>query len=475
VNSERKHSNNESLITVDNSRSVSHESQFTTHDIAISIKNLSKSYKMYPSPAEMIKELLHPFKKRYHRDFWALKNVSFELKKGESIGIIGRNGSGKSTLLQVLCGILKPTEGEVSVKGKISALLDLGAGFNPNFTGRENVYMNGAISGFTKKEMDERFQAIADFADIGDFIEQPVKTYSSGMNVRLAFACAVHVDPDILIIDEVLAVGDFKFRQKCSQKINEIRKNATVVLVSHTMRDILMLCSKATVLDKGRVVFQGTSEEAVGFYMEMMVEKKAEKKERVKPATEVSKDTKKTEAAPGEGTKKTEEKENLKPVIAARKDKKNLEAALYGDMYHNKEKITDVRHQWVDESGNAIESIKYGTPIALEFSFKLLKPVKNLIIGVPVWDHKGHYITGISTDMDRKKIEVSLGGVVKGRLAIDKMIFNSGTYTAVLAVHDDREYLYRGLIDKFRVKDMPLYFGMVTPEHQWQFEKSAIV
>lgn len=175
------------------------------NDVTISVRNLSKSYKMYPTPKERLKELLHPFGKKYHQEFWALRDVSFEIKKGECIGILGRNGSGKSTLLQLLCGILQPTEGEIKTNGRISALLELGAGFSPQFTGRENVYMNGALMGFTKEEMDERLNAIAEFADIGEFIDQPVRTYSSGMFVRLAYACAVNVEPDILIVDEALA------------------------------------------------------------------------------------------------------------------------------------------------------------------------------------------------------------------------------------------------------------------------------
>ncbi|TAN63041.1 ABC transporter ATP-binding protein, partial [bacterium] len=166
---------------------------------AISVKNLSKKFRIYSSPAEGLKEALHPFRKKYHKEFWALKDVSFDVKKGECVGIIGRNGSGKSTLLQILCGILQPTSGEVRVNGRISALLELGAGFNPQFTGRENVFLNGSINGISREEMETRFDEIANFADIGEFIEQPVKTYSSGMYVRLAFACAINVDPDILI------------------------------------------------------------------------------------------------------------------------------------------------------------------------------------------------------------------------------------------------------------------------------------
>jgi lipopolysaccharide transport system ATP-binding protein len=241
------------------------------NEVAISVKNLSKSYKMYPSPKDLLKEKLHPFGKKYHKDFWALKDVSFEVKKGECVGIIGRNGSGKSTLLQILCGIMQPTEGEVKVNGMVSALLELGAGFHPQFTGRENVYLNGSIMGFTKEEMNDRFQAIAEFADIGEFIEQPVRAYSSGMFVRLAFAAAVSINPNILIVDEALAVGDVRFQKKCYDKMNSLKKaGTTIILVTHAHDTIKTFSSKAVLLDAGRTLHVGDPGEAVLKYMQLM-------------------------------------------------------------------------------------------------------------------------------------------------------------------------------------------------------------
>ncbi len=223
-------------------------------DIIINVKSLSKKYRMYSSVADGVKELLHPLRKKYHEEFWALKNVNFEIKRGESLGIVGRNGSGKSTLLQILCSILQPTEGEVNVTGRVSALLELGAGFHPQFTGKENVYLSGALMGFTREKMDEKFQNIVDFADIGDFIDQPVRTYSSGMFIRLAFAAAINVDPDILIIDEVLAVGDAVFQQKCINRVNRLQSSGTsIVVVSHDPYHIERMCHKAAVLSQGRL------------------------------------------------------------------------------------------------------------------------------------------------------------------------------------------------------------------------------
>ena len=199
---------------------------------AITVEGLVKTYQLFNKPSKRVLEMFHPFGRKYHTPFHALKNVSFQVDRGETFGIIGRNGSGKSTLLQIICGILQPTEGKVTVNGRIAALLELGAGFNPEFTGRENVYMNGAILGFSDEEMDERFDDIAAFADIGEFLDHPVKTYSSGMYIRLAFAVQAFVEPDILIVDEALSVGDIFFQQKCFKRMRELReKNTTLLFV----------------------------------------------------------------------------------------------------------------------------------------------------------------------------------------------------------------------------------------------------
>lgn len=243
----------------------------TAVESAISVKNLSKKYRRFANTADTLKELLHPFGKKYHDEFWALKGVSFEVKKGETIGLIGRNGSGKSTLLQVLCGILQPTSGTVRVSGRVAALLELGAGFSPDFSGRENVYMNGALMGLTRQEMDERFSLIAEFAEIGDFMEQPVKTYSSGMYVRLAFAVAINVDPDILIVDEALSVGDIKFQAKCFRKLEEFQNaGKTMIIVTHSMEQIVRHCTRAVLVDGGNVLAEGEPLAVSNIYMDLL-------------------------------------------------------------------------------------------------------------------------------------------------------------------------------------------------------------
>lgn len=221
-------------------------------DIAIKVENLSKIYKLYDKPIDRLKESLSIKKKKYHREHYALNNISFEIKKGETIGIIGTNGSGKSTLLKMITGVLTPSSGSMDVNGKISALLELGAGFNPEYTGLENIYLNGTMMGYTREEMELRVQPIMDFADIGEFMNQPVKTYSSGMFARLAFAVAINVEPEILIVDEALSVGDIRFQIKCMDKMKQMMHGGTTVLfVSHDTNAIRRLCMKAVWINNG--------------------------------------------------------------------------------------------------------------------------------------------------------------------------------------------------------------------------------
>ncbi|MDO9104110.1 MAG: ABC transporter ATP-binding protein [Methylovulum sp.] len=243
----------------------------SSSDVAISVSNLSKRYEIYDTPSDRLKQFVLPRLQRqakhYFREFWALQNVSFEVKKGETVGIIGRNGSGKSTLLQIICGTLSPTSGSIRTNGRIAALLELGSGFNPEFTGRENVYLNAAVLGLGKDEIDRRFDEIAAFADIGMFIDQPVKTYSSGMYVRLAFSVIAHVDADILVVDEALSVGDAVFNQKCMRFIRAFQEHGTLLFVSHDMGAIQNLCKSALWLGHGQVQQTGTSKDVAEAYL----------------------------------------------------------------------------------------------------------------------------------------------------------------------------------------------------------------
>ncbi|WP_434151167.1 ABC transporter ATP-binding protein [Methylocaldum gracile subsp. desertum] len=237
-------------------------------DIAIRVTDLSKCYHIYDRPRDRLLQMLARGRKQFYREFWALKDVSLEINKGETVGIVGRNGSGKSTLLQLICGTLNPTSGSVETRGRIAALLELGSGFNPEFTGRENVYMNAAVLGLSKQEIDERFDDIAAFADIGQFIDQPVKTYSSGMYVRLAFAVITHVDATILVIDEALAVGDAVFTQKCMRFIRSFQERGTLIFVSHDIASVQSLCKLGVWLKHGRIEQVGKAKSIAEAYLQ---------------------------------------------------------------------------------------------------------------------------------------------------------------------------------------------------------------
>lgn len=242
--------------------------------LAISVRGLCKCYQIYEQPEDRLKQALLPRLHRlagragrqYYREFWALRDVSFDVRRGETLGVIGKNGSGKSTLLQIICGTLTPTAGEVQVTGRVAALLELGSGFNPDFTGRENIHMSGAVLGLTREQIDARFDDIVAFADIGDFIGQPVKTYSSGMYVRLAFAVIAHADADILVIDEALSVGDVFFAQKCMRFLRRFQEHGTVLFVSHDAAAVVNLCDRAIMLEHGQLMAEGDAKDVSEAY-----------------------------------------------------------------------------------------------------------------------------------------------------------------------------------------------------------------
>lgn len=242
-------------------------------DLVIRVDHVSKAFPIYEKPIHRLAQMLSPakHKQRWFRKFEALRDINFEVARGETVGVVGRNGSGKSTLLQVICGTLTPSLGQVTVHGRVAALLELGAGFNPEFTGRENVFLNGTVLGLTRKEIEQRFDEIAAFAEIGEFIDQPVKSYSSGMYVRLAFAVAIHVTPDVLVVDEALSVGDEAFQRKCYARINRIRENgAAILFVSHSAGTVTELCNRALLLDRGELLCTGTPKHVVARYHKML-------------------------------------------------------------------------------------------------------------------------------------------------------------------------------------------------------------
>lgn len=267
----------------------------SSDDVAIRVRGISKCFTTYDKPHDRLKQAFMPRLYRllgrpaphYGREFWALKDIDFEIARGETVGIVGRNGSGKSTLLQIICGTLMPTSGEVETHGRIAALLELGSGFNPEFSGRENVYLNASVLGLSRQEVDQRFDSILAFADIGDFIDQPVKNYSSGMALRLAFAVQAQVDPDIMIVDEALAVGDARFQAKCFERLRQLKENGTsILLVTHSSEQVVTHCSRAILLDSHRVRMIGEPRPVMNRYMDLLFGR--EKREPNQPQSSTS-------------------------------------------------------------------------------------------------------------------------------------------------------------------------------------------
>jgi ABC-type polysaccharide/polyol phosphate transport system ATPase subunit len=363
-------------------------------------------------------------------EFWAVRNVSFSLKKGDSLGLIGLNGAGKSTLLKMIKGLIIPDEGEIRICGDVGALIELGAGFHPMLTGRENIFIKGALLGRDKSEMAEICEDIVRFAELGDFIEAPLKSYSSGMHVRLGFAIAVFMQPDVLLLDEVLAVGDFKFRQKCLEKVNQLKQSTATIFVSHSMNTVSLFCEKAIVLEKGHIAYEGSVDAAIKFY-----------------ASEIK------------DNNTTEKKISKKPS----------QKAFYGDLYHNEMKITDVEHYWADSQFERIYETITGNEVNLIIRFKLKSmPSDKIIVGVPIWNTDGVMITGIATDMDGIELKAQEENKYNIVLHFKDLPFNPHQYVAVVAISDGLEFYYRGIVeDKLIINNSIRHFGFVYPAHRW--------
>ncbi|PSJ18811.1 ABC transporter ATP-binding protein [Nitrosomonas supralitoralis] len=361
-------------------------------DTAIKVENLSKCYQIYDHPRDFLKQIIIPRlqrlsgrkPKQFFREFWALKDISFEIKKGETVGIIGRNGCGKSTLLQMICGTLNPTSGDVQTHGRIAALLELGSGFNPEFTGRENVYLNATLLGLSREEIDARFDDIVAFADIGEFIEQPIKTYSSGMVVRLAFAVIAHVDADILVIDEALAVGDAFFTQKCMRFMRSFMKCGTVLFVSHDTGAIKNLCRSVIWLEQGRVMQQGTPKIVCERYLRAFYEA-----QQGKTNTTKSRSTHKKNDA----FARIDQRRDFINASNLRNDLKIFEfdqdAPSFGA---NGAHIIDV--QFLDKEGSALAWVVGGEQVTLRIKAVARDPLDAPIIGFVIKDRLGQALFG---------------------------------------------------------------------------------
>ena len=399
-------------------------------EIAISLNNVSKCFKQYNRPVDRLKEILLP-SKSYAQEFWALRNVSFEIMKGETMGIIGRNGAGKSTLLQLICGTLTPTSGEVQVHGRVAALLELGAGFNPEFTGRDNVYMNGAIMGLSKVEVDERFDNIAAFADIKDFIDQPVKAYSSGMYVRLAFASAIHVDPDILIVDEALAVGDMFFQAKCMARMRRMMESGvTVLFVSHDTSSVKGLCQRGVFLENGELKKIGKASDVVATYMSLV---HGDMNQELK--LQVETDKKKTDENKNDFNIETVNKvfntsitSNL--LVSIDRQVEMAEGChRYGD---GGVKILDIK--LLNSKRVVASSLDFKENFTIQVSMRFEKELPSFCLGYSIRDLKGQMLLGSLSSSERIEVPSVKNQDIYIAEIESQNILNSGIYTISVGV-----------------------------------------
>lgn len=358
-------------------------------------------------------------------EFWGLKDISFSLNRGEAVGVIGFNGAGKTTLLRILSGQLLPDSGEIRTLGKSAAMIELTAGFSANASGRRNIFLRGAMLGRSHEEMKSSVDEIIEFSELGDAIDAPFSTYSSGMKMRLAFSVMIASEPDILFIDEILSVGDFRFQQKCLAKIREIRERVAFVLVSHSMGNIRLFCDEVIVLNEGEIAFIGKPDEAIEVYEQMRFPQKLTQEEH---RTQI-----------------------LKP------------------QFHNPDAIPDIEHFWCDSTGRPISEIQPKAPLFFKVNFKLNFTPKNLIMGIPVWSEDGVYVTGFSTPRDGKGLDVTIEEHVSFMMEVPSLAFNPGEYVSNISIHDGLEFLYRGANPALKVAPTPEEsWGFVTLPHTWE-------
>jgi lipopolysaccharide transport system ATP-binding protein len=381
-------------------------------DLAISVKGVSKRYMMYERPEHRLWQGLFRGRRQFYKDFWALQELSFDVARGETVGIIGRNGSGKSTLLQIICGTLTATTGAATVKGRLAALLELGAGFNHEFTGRENVFLNGTILGLTRQEVENRFDRIASFADIGQFIDQPVKTYSSGMVVRLAFAVVANVDAEVLVVDEALAVGDALFTQKCMRYLRGFQENGTILFVSHDTGAVLNLCNRALWLSEGRLMQSGPAKPVVQAYMRSNIET-ALRLQQIPVGSQSNRLAESLAAA-----------ERTTPFGAGGAAIESF--TLFG------------------ENGGPVSAVRGGEAVTIRIRVSAERELSNAIVGFNLKDRLGQVLFGVNTYEVTEAEPVALG---PGDIAVAEFRFQmprlrSGKYSLDLAIAEGTQVQY---------------------------------
>lgn len=465
----------------------------SSENLNIRVEGLGKRYEIYRQPADRLKQMVLPKLQRltavpqraYFKEFWALRDVSFEVRRGETVGIIGCNGSGKSTLLQMVCGTLHPTIGQVTVNGRIAALLELGAGFNVEFTGKENVFLSGLLYGISEHELRKRYKSIVDFADIGDFIDQPVKTYSSGMFVRLAFAIIAHVDADTLIIDEALSVGDARFTQKCMRFLRDFQAHGTLLFVSHDTGAVLNLCQRAIWLDHGKVVVDGQARDVVERYLAAQ-----HAADRATIGLDVGirygSEAGNTDVRGPQADRDAVPLDVVDPrqdVLNCRAGRNLIEifdfdsAKVGGEFGAGAARITDVRLQDVD--GKPIDWAEGGEVVDLLIEALILESLESPIFGFYVKDHLGQQLFGDNTYLSymNRSIRAEAGTRWCARFRFRMPILRSGEYTVDVAIatgtqidHTQQHWIRDALV--FRAGESSMRNGLVgIPMHSIAIEQ----
>lgn len=427
-------------------------------DVAIAVRNVSKVYHIYERPQDRLKQMLWRGRRKFHDEFWALGGIDFEVLKGETVGIIGGNGSGKSTLLQIVCGTVTPTTGTVERNGRLSALLELGSGFNPEFTGRENVFLNGSILGLSRSEMDERFDMIAAFADIGQFIDSPVKHYSSGMFARLAFSVAIHVNPEILIVDEILAVGDAAFQRRCLSKFYEIRESGCAILfVSHDQYQVKSVCQRAVYLERGRQKLFGPAGRVIDAYTIDMEAAEAARTKVERPSAP---------ALPVENRKALE-------AVCRDESVPQSSAMLMPDDGCERPYLIESVRLLTHDSTETVE-VETGAELWLEMKYRALtrNPPGRISFVFNMYRHDDLYVCGTTTLMDG--IAPFPGSQLgKVRIRFPSIPLLSGEYKFRVAINDHGGFVTLAELNeacKFSVVDNFNAVGLLNLPREWHVE-----
>lgn len=449
----------------------------SSEDVSVRVEGLGKRYEMYARPSDRLRQMILPKVQRltrlrprdYFTEFWAVRETSFDVRRGETVGIIGRNGSGKSTLLQMICGTLHPTLGKATVNGRIAALLELGAGFNMEFTGRENVFLSGLLYGIPEPELKRRYQSIVEFADIGDFIDQPVKTYSSGMYVRLAFAIIAHVDADVLVVDEALSVGDVRFTQKCMRFLRGFQKKGSLLFVSHDPGAVINLCQRAIWLDRGHMVTDGPAREVVERYLaEQHAADRAESGQQVvvkaggahprptTPATEMQADIQdpRHDLLNGSATRNVIEIFEFDP------------ANVVGEFGAGAAQITNVH--MLDDEGQPLNVTRGGEVADLVIDATARTRLESPIFGFYVKDRLGQQLFGDNTYLSYhdKPLQVQAGVHLRARFRFRLPIMPTGDYSIDVAIatgsqldHTQQHWIRDAVT--FRASDSTMRYGLI--------------